>query len=120
MTEFMAFREYFLDQLLNADCDGVKQALNDRLEILESYRDVEEGFLSATVFFAEKMLIHTRLARIHKALKYQGEARYHMKLAKEACVQRGWEDCTEDYLIQHSKRLEGNHPITCLLGLEEK
>lgn len=114
LAETMLVEQHMKDQMSNANCEGVKQALNDYLKILEKYKNRDGSFLSGTTYYGDKMLIHTRLARIAKKEKNLVEAQKHMAIATEACRERGWKDCSEENLVRFSKRLERQNPIACL------
>jgi hypothetical protein len=102
------------DQLANANCEGAKQALNDYLKHLDKYRDVKGSFISDTVYYGDKMLTHVRLAWIEEHMENHAEAQRHMAIAKEACTQRKWEDCSEEKVVSFAKRWEEKNPIGCL------
>lgn len=114
MAEVMLIEQHMSDQMANANCEGVKQAINDHLELLEKHRDVKGSVISETIYYGDKMLAHTRLARIANHMGANEEAQKQMAIAKEACDQRKWEDCSEKMLIEFSKRLEKKQPIACL------
>jgi len=114
MAEFTLLNQHMTDQLANANCEGVKQALNDYLNHLDKYKGVEGSFISDTVYYADKMLTHVRLARIEKHMGHHAEAQKHMTIAKEACAQRKWEDCSEEKMVSFAKRWEEKNPIGCL------
>ena len=114
MAEFMLANQHMADQLANANCEGVKQALIDHLKHLDKYKDVKGSFISGTVYFGDKMLTHVRLARIEEHMGHHAEAQKHLVIAKEACAQRNWTDCSEERLVSFAKRLEEKYPIACL------
>jgi len=114
VAEVWLFHEHMADQLANADCEGAKKVLREHLALIEKYKDVEGSLFFGTMYYADKMLDHTRLSLIEKKLKNDTAAKNHMKIAIEACTQRGWKDCSEEKLISFSKRLEEKNPIACL------
>jgi len=120
MAEFTMNMNHIEDQMANADCAGVKQAISDYLNLVSKYKDKEGSFISSTTYYGDEMLGHTRLSRIERYLKNYDEADKQMKEAIEACKQRNWQDCSEDHLIQYSKKLETKHPIACLANDENK
>ena len=113
-AEFMKINQHMNDQMSNANCEGVKQALNDYMNVLEKYKDVKGSFISDTEYYGDKMLIHVRLARIEKHIGNNAEAQQHMNIAKEACGHRQWTDCSEEKMILFAKKREENNPIACL------
>jgi hypothetical protein len=117
--EFMKAEEYMLAQFSNADCEGVKVALKDYLALLEKYKNAEGFLISGKGYYIDVMLVHTRLARIAKGLHNEPEAQNHFKLALEACAQTNWKECSEDKLIQFTRRSEEKNPIACLKKLEK-
>jgi hypothetical protein len=119
MAEIMLAENYMVAQLSNTNCDGVKAALKDYLALLEKYKNVEGSFISGKAYYIDVMLNHTRLDRIDKGLHNEQEAENHMKLALEACAQANWRECSEDKLIQLTKRFEEKNPIPCLKELEK-
>jgi len=114
MAEFTLLNQHMTDQLANANCEGAKQALNDYLKHLDKYRDVKGSFISDTVYYGDKMLTHVRLAWIEEHMENHAEAQRHMAIAKEACTQRKWEDCSEEKVVSFAKRWEEKNPIGCL------
>jgi hypothetical protein len=103
------------DQMANANCLALKETLNEYLALLEKYKDFERGFiLSRTAYYGDKMLTHARLARIERKLGNERETENHMKLAAEACKQRGWEDCSEEKIVSFTRKIEEKNPIGCL------
>jgi hypothetical protein len=114
MAEFTLLNQHMSDQLANANCEGVKQALNDYLKHLDKYKGIKDSFISDTVYYGDKMLTHMRLARIEEHMGNHAEAQKHMTIAKEACAQRKWEDCSEEKIVSFGKRWEEKNPIGCL------
>jgi hypothetical protein len=115
IAEFELLNQHMTDQLANANCEGAKQALNDYLKHLEKYRDVEGSLISdPTVYYGDKMLTHVRLARVEEHMGNRAQAQNHMAMAKEACAQRKWEDCSEERMVSFAKRWEQKNPIGCL------
>jgi hypothetical protein len=114
MAEVMLSQQHMSDQMVNADCEGVRQAIDDHLVILERYRNAEGSLISDTIYYGDNMLAHVRLARIEQHMGNNREALKHMAKAKEACVNRIWKDCSEERLIWFAKRLEEKNPIQCL------
>ena len=114
MAEFTLLNQHMHDQLANANCEGAKQALNDYLKHLDKFKDVKGSVISDTVYYADKMLTHVRLARIEEHMGNHTQAQKHMAIAKEACGQRKWEDCSEEKMVSFAKRWEEKNPIGCL------
>ncbi|MEA3438334.1 MAG: hypothetical protein U9R43_17855 [Thermodesulfobacteriota bacterium] len=114
MAEMMLADQHMSDQMANANCEGVRQAINDHLILLKKYRNVKGSFISETIYYGDKMLAHVRLSRIEKHMGNNEEALKHMERAREACANRKWEDCSEKKLIWFAKRLDEKNPIACL------
>ena len=114
MAELMLLNNHIEEQMANANCEGVKQAINDYLKVIEKYKDVKDSFISGTTYYADEMLGHVRLARIEKHVGNLAYVQKHMEKAKEACVQLKRQDCSEEKIIWFAKRLEERHPIACL------
>jgi hypothetical protein len=114
MAELMLINQHMTDQMANANCEGVKQSINDYLKVIEKYKDVKDGFVTETTYYGDKMLGHMRLARIEEHLGNSAEAQKHMGIAREACAQRKWKECSEEDLVSFAKRLEEKTPIGCL------
>jgi hypothetical protein len=114
MAEFTLLNQHMTDQMAHANCDGAKQAIIDYLTHLEKYKDVKGSFISDTVYYGDKMLSHVRLSRIEAHIGNHAEAQKHMAIAKEACAQRKWNNCSEEMLVSFAKRLEEKNPIACL------
>jgi hypothetical protein len=114
IAEFELLNQHMIDQMAHANCEGAKQAINDHLTLLEKYKDVKGSFISETVYYGDKMLSHLKLARIEEHMGNHAEAESHMTIAKEACVQRKWEDCSEEKIVLFAKRWEEKNPIGCL------
>ena len=115
VAEFTVVHEHLADQMANANCLVLKQTLNEYLALLEKYKDFEGGLvMSRTAYHADKMLTHARLARIERKLGNETEARNQMRLAVEACKQRGWQDCSEEKVIFITRKFEEKAPIGCL------
>lgn len=112
LSELIRLQQQITEQMANASCDGVKQAVNDYLNLIERYKGVEEVFI--TSYYSDKMIAHLTLARIDNYLGNHKEATKHMELAQEACVHRYWEDCSTERLIEYSKQHGNNHPLACL------
>ena len=64
MAEMMLADQHMSDQMANANCEGVKQAINEHLKLLEKYRNVKGSFISETIYYGDKMFAHVRLSRI--------------------------------------------------------
>ena len=114
MAELMFFSNNLSTQLKNANCEGLKKTYYDYLSMLEKYKNVEDSFMSGTAYHADQTLIHTRLARIERKLNNETVAQKHIKIAQTACEQLDWKDCSENKLIEITKKLEKNNPILCL------
>jgi hypothetical protein len=115
LAEFTLMYQHIDDQMANANCLALKETLNEYLALLEKYKDFESGLiLSRTAYYGDKMLTHARLARIERKLGNEREAENHMKLAAEACKQRGWQDCSEEKIVSFTRKIEEKVPIGCL------
>ena len=119
MGEFFVFQQHMDAQMANANCEGVKQAINDYLDIVAKYKDKDGSFINSTTYYGDKVLGHTRLARIERHLKNDAAADDQMKMAIEACRLHGWQDCSDAKLIFYSKKLEEKNPIACLSNMEK-
>jgi hypothetical protein len=82
--------------------------------MLEKYRNVKGTLITNTSYYGDKMLCHIRLARIENRLGNHTEEAKHVEMAKEACAQRKWTDCSEEKIIWFAKRIEEKNPIACL------
>jgi hypothetical protein len=114
MSELMLAKEHMVEQMANASCEGVKQAINDYLKVIERYKDVKDGVTRETIYFGDIMLGHIRLARLEGHLGNSAEKSRHIAIAKEACIHRKVIDCSEENIIRIAKRLEEKNPIACL------
>ena len=115
LAEFTLVHQHIADQIAEADCLALKETLNEYLALLEKYKDFERGLvLSRTAYYGDKMLTHARLARIERKLDNEREAGIQMKLAVEACKQRGWQDCSEEKIVSFARKIEEKNPIGCL------
>ena len=114
MAEFNLFHQHLKNNLENASCIGAKEALNDYLKHLEKYKGVKGSFISDTIYYGDMMLTHVRLARIEEYMGNHAEAQNQINIAKEACLQRKWEDCSYEKMVLMTKRLEERNPIGCL------
>jgi hypothetical protein len=114
MAELMLGNQHMADQMANANCESVKQAINDYLKLIEKYKNIKDGLITETTYYGDLMLGHIRLARIDGQLGNSAEKTKHMALAKEACAHRKWPDCSEEKLIWFAKRMEEKNPIACL------
>jgi hypothetical protein len=114
VAEIMSAEQHISDQFENANCEGVKQAIQDYLYIIEKYKDVDDSILSDTVYYADKMISHLRLFKIEEYMGNKEESVEQMKLACDACMNRNWKDCSEDNLISYINRLDEKRSIACL------
>ena len=115
VAEFTVVHEHLADQMANADCLALKEALKEYLALMEKYKDLERGLvLSRNTYYADKMLTHARLARIEHKLGNETEAGNEMKLAMEACKQQGWQDCSDGKIVSFTRKIEEKNPIDCL------
>jgi hypothetical protein len=115
LAEFTLANQHIAEQMANADCLALKESLKEYLVLMERYKDFEHNvILSRTTYYGDKMLTHARLARIERKLGNKKEVENQMKLAVEACKQRGWRDCSEEKIIFFTKKIEEKNPIGCL------
>lgn len=84
------------------------------MALIEKYKDKEGSLITSTVYYADKMLGHIRLSRIEKQLGNVDSSQSHMKIAIEACSQRGWKDCSNENLTHFANKFDEKHPIACL------
>jgi hypothetical protein len=61
LSELMLLNHHVEDQMTNGTCEGVKQAIEDYLKILDKYRNVKDSFVSDTAYDGERMVAHIRL-----------------------------------------------------------
>jgi hypothetical protein len=120
MAEMMLINQNMTDQFTNANCEGVEQAINDYLKVLERHKGKDDIFVPDTVYYGDLMLGHIRLARIEGHRGNQEEKNKHVAIAQEACAHRKWSDCSEKKLRWFSERLEKNNPISCLSDQNDK
>jgi len=114
MAELTLINQHMANQIENANCEGVRQSINEYLQIIEKYKHVKEGLITETTYHGDRMLGYMRLARIEEYLGNKAEVRKHITAAKEACIQYKWKDCSEEKLVSFMKKLEEKHPIGCL------
>ena len=114
LYEMVTSSEHMKAQFANADCEGLKNSLEDFLLMVERYRTVDNPLFTETTYYGDLMITHLRLSRIEKKLGNSNEAQSHMLKAQNACLKRGFKDCSETKLIDFSKRLEEKNPIACL------
>jgi hypothetical protein len=114
MAELMLANQHMPDQMANASCEGVKQAINDYLKVIEKYKDVKDGIITETTYYGDQMLGHIRLARIEDHLGNHDEKAKHLAIAQEACAHLKWKDCSAEKIISFAQRLEEKNPIACL------
>jgi hypothetical protein len=113
-VDLTLFNDRFTEQLQNATCEGLKKSLNDYLMVLDKYRDGTSPLITETTYWGDVMITHTRLSRIDKKMGNESSSRQHLQTALNACAQRGWKECSEDKLIEFTKRLEKKFPMACL------
>ena len=97
-----------------SDCEGVRQALENYLAMLEKHKDDPDSFPSGEIAYADIVVTHARLARVAQKLGDAESARRHIELAIEACGKTRWKQCSEEEIISVSKRLEKNLSIPCI------
>lgn len=114
MAEFTLKEMEYKGQVANANCEGVKVVLNDRLDLLEKYKHVENGFITETGYHMDRMLIHVRIARVEERLGNTREKKKHMAIAEKECNQIHWDDCSVEKMVWFSKETEKSNPINCL------
>ena len=114
MAEMMLIQNHLTDQLANADCYGLKAAINDYMMIIEKHKDGNSPFITETTYWGDVMITHTRLSRIEKKIGNEASSQQHLQTALKACIKRGWKECSEDKLIEFTTRLEEKNPIACL------
>ena len=113
-SELMRANDHMADQFANAKCEGVRQSINDYLKLVEKYSNKDNILFTETDALGDLMRGNLRLARIDKHEGNETERLKHLTIAKNACAQRKWADCSEEKLILFSKRTDQNHPIACL------
>ncbi len=118
MAEFALSSQHMGDQLANANCDGAKQAIVDYLNTVEKYKNVKNGIITESSYQADKMLGHMRLALIEEKQGNQSEKMRHLAIAKDACIARKWEDCSEEKLSMYVRRFLEKNPVACLKNSE--
>ncbi|HID02470.1 MAG TPA: hypothetical protein EYP18_04585 [Desulfobacterales bacterium] len=101
-------------QMVNANCEGIKIALQNHLAYLENYKDVENSFITEEMYHMDKMLLNVRLARIEEHLGNISKKKEHVEIAQEACSHIHWDDCSEEKMVWFSKETEKSNPINCL------
>ena len=114
MAELMLANQHMGDQFTNANCEGVKQAINDYLKLIEKNRGKDDVFMTETTYYGDLMLGNIRLARIEGHQGNTDAEKRYLSIAQEACAHRKWPDCSEEKLIWFSRRLEEKNPIACL------
>ncbi len=110
MAEMMLANKHMEDQFENASCDGVRQSINEYLQAIEDNKNADGG----TSYYSELMIGHLRLARIEEHLGNIVEKERRIALAKQACLNRKWKDCSEETITIFSKKIEDKYPIACL------
>jgi hypothetical protein len=114
IAELSLANQHMADQFTNASCEGVKQAINDYLKVLEKHRGKDDILLTETIYYGDEMLGHMRLARIEEHQGNREAAKRDLAIAQDACAHRKLSDCSEKKLRSFSERLERNNPIACL------
>jgi len=114
MNDVESASQYMANQMANGDCNGVKESINKFLIVIEQFKNVKKGLYTESTYYADKMLGHLRLVRIEEKQGNLEERSNHLEIAKEACIHRHVDYCTEEKLIWYGKRFEEKHPIACL------
>jgi len=114
-AELWLFHDHLTRQMANADCEGLKNTLNDFLAILDKYKDVEGALVSSkTVYYGDNMFTHGRLALIERKLGNEAAAQEHIKAALEFCAKQDWKECSADKIFSTIKRIDQKNPMACL------
>jgi hypothetical protein len=114
VAEIMLSQENVTRQMAGAGCDGVRDALNAYLNVLDKYKDVEGSIVSGKTYFGDKMFTHARLAMIEWHEGNTEAAKNHMEIAMSACNNFGWDRCSEENILMVIERLDDNNPMACL------
>lgn len=115
MAYFLTATDNMTSQLANANCDGVKESINDYLNQMEKLKNSKNNLIiTETSYNHDKMRAHMMLARIEEHLGNNTESAKHISIAQEVCAKRKWKDCSEDKLLEFEYRLEKDNPIACL------
>ena len=106
------------EQMENANCDGLKKALINYLVLIENYKEDEDLTIRKYLYHQHKMIANLVIAKIEEREGEGQKALRHLELAKEACVDRNWDDCTTERLDQYAKDYIKEHQIACLKNIE--
>ena len=110
--------EQITEQMENANCVGLKKSLNDYLVLIKNYKEDEDLTIRKFLYHQHKMIAHLIIAKIEKSEGKNQKSMKHIEMAKEACVDRNWDDCTTERLDQYAKDYIKDHQIACLKNIE--
>ena len=105
--------EYVKSRLETGSCSEAKEALLTFDRALEDLRKREGARLSELYFF-DRVLTYTRLAKIARKQGDQALAAQYLSVARKTCSGGKWADCSEKALNDITEQLDRKLPIKCL------
>lgn len=94
--------------------DEYREALLTLSEAIEQARSPNDPLLTDNVYFTDKALTYTNLARLEEGAGNSYKAGIYRKNAIEACSSIPWDNCSYEYLEKISRKLEENSVLNSL------
>ncbi len=114
LVEFGEFSAHLNAQMANADCENLKNTLNEYISLLEKYKDIENPIMPKRVYESDMLFAYARLSLIEEKLGNETAAEECINIALELCKKQGWEDYSKENLFSWIGKLSEKNPIACL------
>jgi hypothetical protein len=110
------FHEYLKVQLEQGSCSEAAEALLSYERMLDQFKGQDGALVSDSFSSFERVTTYVRLAKIARKQNEDVRASEYLSVAKKACDEAKWPDCSEQSIMAKTEMIDRKIHIKCLVG----
>src|SRR5437773_6095197 len=110
------FHEYLKVQLEQGSCNEATEALLSYKRMLDQFKDRDGALVSGGLSSFDRVTTYVRLAKIARKQKDDGRASEYLSVAKKACDEAKWPDCSEQSIMDKTEMIDRKLHIKGFVG----
>jgi hypothetical protein len=109
------FHEYLKAQLEQGSCGEAAEALLSYERMLDQFKGRDGALVLGGLSSFERVTTYVRLAKIARKQKDDGRASEYLSVARKACEEAKWADCSEQSVMNKTEMMDRKIHIKCLV-----
>jgi hypothetical protein len=109
------FHDYLKVQLEQGSCNEAAEALLSYERMLDQFKGRDGALVSDSLSSFDRVITYVRLAKIARKQKDDGRASEYLSVARKACEDTKWPDCSEQSVMDKTEMIDRKIHIKCLV-----